>query len=111
MNNVNIVIFKTTVKNPQKITPFYNEGIDYSKPTIRMLLLEDKDNAKSHYVYIKHISGLFRYQCNMHNEKIFVCDNCCKCCSSEKALVNHHMLGCNQHAPAKLILPQKGVND
>ena len=21
------------------------------------------------------------------------------------------MLGCNQHAPAKLILPQKGVND
>ena len=69
------MIFKTTVKNPQKITPFYNEGIDYSKPTIRMLLLEDKDNAKSHYVYIKNMSGLFRDQCNKHNEKIYVCDN------------------------------------
>ena len=54
---------------------------------------------------LKICQELFRDQCNKHNEKIDVSDNCCKCCSSEKAFVYHQMLGCNQHAPAKLILP------
>ena len=77
---------------------------------INLLLLEDDENEKSHYTFIKNYSRLFSSQLNHHNGAIYPCYYCNKPCTSQDIL-NRHMEACNQlttHEQPLVKMPNAG---
>ena len=102
----------------KKNYPIFNSKTDTRRKTVRLLLVENGNNAhytwngnNAHYTFVKNMSKLFFSTHNKHNKALHICDNCLKPCHSAKCLSDHLMLGCEDHQPAKLVLPEKGKND
>ena len=115
MNNINLQIWETKLEadNESKIYPkfksAFNSKIVSTRKTITMLLVDN--GTRAHYTYVTDKSRLLVKQQSKHKAKKYICDNCLKTFHSEKARTKHLMLGCEDHQPAKLIMPEKGKND
>lgn len=70
-------------------------------------LLYIKDGNKSHYCYIKNLSGLVGSQKTKHEKKIWICRRCLLHFGRED-LLRVHREYCKQHDPVKIEMPGEG---
>jgi hypothetical protein len=70
---------------------------------VNLLLLENEDSSKRHYVWIKNMSRLVAGR-TKHNGATHVCDSCLQAFSSERVLTEH-MPYCLRHHPQVVKYP------
>ncbi|KXZ46501.1 hypothetical protein GPECTOR_43g938 [Gonium pectorale] len=76
-----------------------------------LLLYEDEESGKAHYVVVKDLSALLRSQVTEHEGRVEFCRHCLSHFPSKEALVAHQALSCTDHAAVRVSLPTKGQDD
>lgn len=116
-NDISINVYVLKLKNYQYVTcPVY---LTSSKKDTHVNLLmiqenytnnsEDNDNANHyHFCWIKNLSRLVRAQITKNESKIFICDRCLQCFTSNLKLIAHET-DCNRINKCKITLPPKGT--
>ena len=111
LNDLSISVF--WLDDDNKISPLYvsDNYVNSINNQVKLLLIIDEDNyEKKHFIYIKDFSKLLGSQYNNHKEKIHFCHYCLHGFSKEEILQKHINDGCSLFGIQKTILPKKGEN-
>lgn len=106
LNEMNMTIVHTSTKKPKDIYPLFVYKPNPNWKTLNLLLLKDNNTKNSHYIYIKDKPKFLGSFYTSHKEKVHICDHCHKHYHDENKYNDHIKLGCQNHGPAKLVLPK-----
>ncbi|XP_074026944.1 uncharacterized protein isoform X2 [Leptinotarsa decemlineata] len=109
-NNVSINVYVLEkIKKSLEILPSYLTK-DKKEKHINLLLIQDDDDpAKHHFVWIKNLSRLLSRQLSREKCQKFFCDRCLRYCRTQKIL-ERHILDCGKINETAIKMPEEGKN-